>query len=147
MPLAAVCVNSEALDAPEESVRRERRGMAGIHRWEPRGGVPRDGVASCPPDLTNSLCSLRSCSQTRSPRQQVGKVALATLWPHQTPVLSRTGQNKLFMLVSLFLSRKLPCPEYWREGIWLQGVLLPQNHPGVHVPGAWRSRCRRAVGG
>lgn len=115
MPLAAVSVSSEFPDAPEESVGQERGGMARIHCWELRRRVRGDGgmAASCLPNLTNILCSLRSCLQTRSPRQQVGKAALAMLWPHQAPMLSLTGQNELFMLFSLFLSRKLPCPEYW----------------------------------
>lgn len=31
--------------------------------------------------------------------------------------------------------RKLPCLVHWREGLWLCGQLVSQNHPWVHVPG------------
>ncbi|CAI5795753.1 Hypothetical predicted protein [Podarcis lilfordi] len=43
-------------------------------------------------------------------------------------------------------AREFPCFECWGERFWLQGVLLPQNHSLVHVPGG-EFTCHNGTGG
>lgn len=63
-------------------------------------------------------------------------------WPESVkpdwPALFR-NQNIVtwvFYKVAAYIScRKLPCFVHWREGLWLCGQQISQNHPEIHVPG------------